>query len=93
MSLLWSIFEGYKEAKKDEFHQRKFDELSNYPMLFSSNYLNELLWEAGDLQDLHDLLHYMERYNCVDVGIETYDKVYYKAKDQYKKMWEKENKK
>lgn len=45
-SILSSIFSGYREAKKDAIHDKKYGWVEHSPFLHSSQYLTELYKEA-----------------------------------------------
>lgn len=88
MSLFQSIFAGYRESEvtKRKQHDHKFEELDHFPMLFSSAYLNTLYYEAGTPEECDTLMAYMARHNCVDEGIESYDRIFWKTSNKMKRL-------
>jgi hypothetical protein len=66
--LVWAMFEGYKEAKKDTSHQRKMEEMKRTSYLFSSAELNDLYKNAETDDDYNAILDHMYRHDATEVS-------------------------
>jgi hypothetical protein len=75
---LHSIFQGYKESEEvqQRKHEQRYDELTHYPMLFSSNYLFQLTHEAESVEDVTRILDYLRTFGHYTHDVESYQKVY-----------------
>jgi hypothetical protein len=90
--ILRSIFDGYRESEvtKKSRHKSSFNELDETEFLFSSDYLNQLYFSAKTADDCWTIMNYLERYQCVDCGIESYDEVYYQTATKLKRKLKEE---
>lgn len=80
-----SVFEGYNDSPsiKERQRSRLFDELEWYPMLFSSNHLNQVFDQAKSKEDHEAILDYLYRFNATEV--ESYANLEQKIIDIYHK--------
>lgn len=88
MSIIRSMFEGYRESESviKRNHDRQFEELEYYPMLFSSQHLTHLYYEAETPEECDQIMAYMFRFKCVNEGIHSYDEVFGKLNKKYKRL-------
>lgn len=75
-----SMFDGYREAKKGDF-TTQFAELEWTPLLFSSNYLDDMYDKAKTKEDYYTILDHMYRHDATEV--ESYRKIEQKIIDRY----------
>lgn len=83
---LRSVKSGYVEGKKSSVREQKYKELEHFPMLFSSQYLSELYLDAETPEECDEIMTYMFRFDCVNQGIESYDKLFNKLNKKHKKL-------
>lgn len=90
--ILKSILDGYRESEvtKRRQYESNFNELDETEFLFSSDYLNQLYFSAKTTDDCLTIMNYLERYQCVDAGIESYDNVYYQTAAKLKRKLKEE---
>ncbi|EWG08341.1 hypothetical protein [Cytobacillus firmus] len=90
--ILKSIFDGYKESEvtKRRMYESSFNDLDETEFLFSSAYLNQLYFSAKTADDCCTIMNYLERYQCVDAGIESYDEIYYQTAAKLKRKLKEE---
>lgn len=92
--IIKSIFDGYRDSEvtKKRQYESSFNELDETEFLFSSDYMNQLYFSAKTADDCWTIMNYLERYQCVDAGIESYDEVYYQTAAKLKRKLKEEEK-
>jgi hypothetical protein len=88
--IIRSIFQGYRESEvvRSRKHEQQYEELKEYPMLFSSSYLHELCYKAETVEECEEILSYINRYGTYTSGIESYEEVFGKARRKAKRIKE-----
>lgn len=79
--LLGSIFDGYKEAKKDKRKQQTFDMFETSPFLHSSEYIGGLFDMAEDKEDYDTILAHLYKHQATEV--DSYASIEKKIIDKY----------
>lgn len=81
--IMKSMFEGYAESPviKERRRTRQINELSWYPMLFSSAHLNEVYEQAKTKEEHEAILDYLYRFNATEV--ESYANIERKIIEKY----------
>ncbi|UOE54903.1 hypothetical protein [Cytobacillus oceanisediminis] len=92
--IIKSIFDGYRDSEdtKKRMHESNFNELDETEFLFSSDFMNQMYFSAKTADDCCMIMNYLERYRCVDAGIESYDDVYYQTAAKLKRKLKEEGK-
>lgn len=80
-----SIFDGYKHSGAPAKKSRdwSYQELESYPMLFSSNYLNQMYDQAANKDDYESILTHIYRFGEVTSDVESYKAIEQKIIDRY----------
>lgn len=79
MSLLGSLFSGYKAANKSKMIDREYLLVAEYPMLHSSHYLNDLYERATTKEQKDCVLEHINRFAAYEV--DSYMEIHRKAMD------------
>ena len=82
MSFFRSLFQAYNGSDygKEKKRSRPFRELDGFPMLHSSNYLNNLITQAETDDELDLILEHLYKFDTLD--IESYKNVEQKIIDR-----------
>lgn len=81
--LIKGLISGYSDAKAPKRKEWKYQELEEYPMLFSSKYLNECYEEATKKQEFESILDHIYRFGEVTHNVPSYQKIEQKIIDKY----------
>ncbi|MGM7719450.1 hypothetical protein [Metabacillus sp. Hm71] len=84
MSILYSIFEGYKEHREKHPSMKNYSYLPDYDLLYSSDYLNQLYENASTDQKIM-LYQHMTYHDVIDKDYEGYFELANKIKKDLKK--------
>ncbi|MCA1027345.1 hypothetical protein LCM23_14700 [Cytobacillus kochii] len=92
-NIIQTAVKAYLETDeiKKKHHDRQYNELDHTPFLFSSDYLNHLSNQANSIEDCNKIMEYLEKYECVDQDIRSYDSIYYCTLNKTNKMKGKKN--
>lgn len=77
MSILSSIFSGYKAATKSKAIDKEYLLVAEYPMLHSSQYLNDLYDHATTKEQKDCVLEHINRFAAYEV--DSYMEIHKKA--------------
>lgn len=87
-----SICKGYGEAKSKKNRSREYESLSNYPMLYSSQYLEQMTDAARRKEEFNHILDHMYKHDAMNIrdeedeiigSIDSYKNIERKIIDRY----------